>query len=312
MIEIMRFEYIDGFIFRPWDGYLRIDNDNNHLELNPKNIRKAHDTLKRRSINYLSFGTPFDKLSNIDFLKDFGFLKGVDIGLEHYSIDPIYQCSELEEIQISTGFTGSIDFTRFKQLKSVFIDWENSGVETLFNCPQLERVSIMKYGGLSLAEFEALPSLRELILYQPKVVSLEGIGSLTRLERFEISTAKKLNDLGDLENLASLQKLFLHGAKNVEDLTPIMYLKNLRILNLDNLGRIPSVMFLETLKNLEEFYMDESTNVEDGDLSVLDHLRKNHKLKRVIFTNRRHYSHTREQLGYEVPPEVAAIFQKKK
>jgi len=307
----MEFHYKDGFIFRPWDGYLRIDSDKINIVLNQQTIKRAREALLNYDIKYLSFGTLFDDLKNIDFLKDFMFLKGIDIGITDFDISPIHELDGLEDINIPFNFGGRIDFTRFKHLKSVFINWENAGVESLFECPQLERVSIMKYGGLSLMDFEKLPNLKELFLYEPRSISLEGIGSLEKLERLEISNAKKLKDLGDLEDLLSLKKLFLHGAKHLEDLHPVMYLKNLRILNLDNLGKISSIKFLETLKNLEEFYMAESTNIEDGDLSVLEHLRKHHKLDKVIFTNRRHYSHTREQLGYQVPPEVAAIFAKK-
>ncbi len=308
----MRFEYIDGFIFRPWDGYLRIDNDVNPIELNQVNIYRARSTLLSRDLKYLSFGTPFDKLRSIEFLSDFDFIKGIDIGLEDYNIAPLYQCSNLEEIFIHGGFTGRIDFTRFPQLKQVFIDWENMGVETLFNCPQLESVSIMKYNGLSLSNFEALPNLKELVLYEPKVISLNGIGNLKCLEKFEISNARKLQDLGDIENVQTLKNLFIFGANNVNDFTPIMYLKNLRVLNLGNLGKISTIRFMETLKNLEECYLGESTNVVDGDMSVLANLRENHNLKRVIFTNRKHYSHTRKQLGYQIPASIAAIFKKKK
>jgi len=311
---INEFKYINGFIFRKSDGYLRIDNGNldESIPLNDKNILKALTILRDNDLYKLSFGTPFDNLNNIAFLKDFTFLKGIDIGLEGFDINPLYECNRLSEISIQFYFSGVIDFSRFPKLKKVFINWENAGVETLFNCPQLESVSIMKYNGLSLLNFDALPNLKELVLYDSKLISLNGIGNLKCLERLEILTAKKLQDLGDIENVQTLKKLFLYGVKNVSDLTSIMNLKNLRILNLDNLGKISTIRFLETLKNLEECYLGGSTNVVDGDLSVLASLRANHKLKKVIFTNRNHYSHTREQLGYEVPASVAAIFKKKK
>lgn len=311
---INEFKNINGLILRKSDGYLRVSNDNldNPIPLNDKNILKALSILRDNDLYNLSFGTPYDNLNNIAFLKDFTFLKGIEIGLEGYGINPLYECCELNEIRIQGSFVGTIDFSRFPKLKKVFIDWENAGVETLFNSPKLESVSIVKYNGLSLSNFEALPNLKELVLYEPKVISLNGIGNLKYLEKLEIYTAKKLQDLGDIENVQTLKKLFLFGVKNVSDLTSIMYLKNLRVLNLDNLGKTSTIRFLETLKNLEECYLTESTNVVDGDLSVLANLRANHNLKKVIFTNRNHYSHTREQLGYQVPASVAAIFKKKK
>lgn len=311
---INEFKNIDGLILRESDGYLRISNDNldNPIPLDDKSILKALSILRDNDLYNLSFGTPYDKLNNIAFLKDFAFLEGIEIGLEGYDINPLYECCELNEIRIQGSFAGTIDFSQFPKLKKVFIDWENAGVETLFNCPQLESVSLVKYNGLSLSNFEALPNLKELVLYDPKVISLNGVGNLKYLEKLEIFNAKKLRDLGDIENVQTLRKLFLYGAKNVNDLTSIMYLKNLRVLNLDSIGKTSTIRFLETLKNLEECYLTESTNVVDGDLSVLANLRANHNLNKVIFTNRNHYSHTREQLGYQAPASVAAIFKKKK
>lgn len=305
------------------DKYIDIDKDEGSLFIGDVNCekpikvtveiaRKAKKVMQRRNLTKLNVGDPFVKDQDVSFLREFQFLEALSIGFDNFDVSVLDCCSNLKELNIPFGFTGSIDFTRFKNLKSVHVNWENSGVESLFDCSQLERVSIMKYSGLSLRDFEALPNLRELILYEPEVVSLEGIGSLKKLERFEVSIAKKLKELRDIENLSSLQRLFLHGAKDIEDLTPIMYLENLQVLNLDNLGRIPTIKFLRRLKQLEEFYMAGSTNVEDGDLSVLEYLRENHKLVKVSFPNRSHYTHTREQLGFKVPPSVAAIFKKKK
>jgi hypothetical protein len=299
------------------NSFLRLNVDENVLDVTTScvSIEQAKwigHYMQAHSINGVGFGDPFTKCDDISFIIEFPNVTKIGISYLYFNISPIHDLEKLEDIAISFNFKGRINFTSFKHLKRVFINWENAGVESLFECPQMEQVSIMKYGGLSLQDFERLPNLKALFLYEPKSISLEGIGRLQGLERLEISNAKKLKDLGDLENLLSLKKLFLHGAKHLEDLHSVMYLKNLRILNLDSLGKIPSIKFLETLKNLEEFYMAETTDVQDGDLSVLARLRTNHKLDKIIFVNRRHYSHTREQLGYQVPESVAAIFAKKK
>lgn len=268
--------------------------------------------MQNHGINGVGFGDPFTKCDDISFIREFPDIARIGIAYSDFDISPIHDLQGLEEINISFNFKGRIDFTRFKYLKKVSIRWGNDGVESLFECPQMEQVSMMKYSGLSLQDFGRLPNLQQLVLYEPKTISLEGVGSLQKLERLNIYSAQALKDLGDLECLSMLRFFFLHGAKNLEDLSPIMYLKHLRILNLDKLGPIPSIKFMETLKQLEEFYMAETTNVQDGDLNVLERLRLNHKLDKVIFTNRRHYSHTREQLGYKIPESVAAIFGKKK
>ena len=304
-------KYIDGFLYREIDGFLRISNGNldRPLPLNEIFINKACRTMKNRSLSKLSFGTPFDALKRIDFLRDFNFLTGLDIGITDYPIDPIYHCPRLEEIYINAGYLGALDFTRFSRLTKVLIDWKSNGVESLFDCPSLENVSIFNYSG-SLEKFESLSKLKELVLYSPKLISLSGIGCLKELETLQITSARKLKDLGDIEDLPRIQNLFIHGAKSLIDLSPIRYLKSLKILNLDNLGKVPTIGFLETLKGLEECYFGESTNVVDGDLSVIEDLREKHSLQKVIFTNRRHYSHTKEQLGYKVPESIAFLLNR--
>jgi len=275
-------------------------------------LQKAISIMSSRNLFKLNFGSPFEKMSDLSFLENFKFLKGLGIGNNNFDITPLSSLDNLEELSISFHFNGRIDFSKFPKLKKVHINWENEGVESLLKCEHLLEVSIMNFSGLTLSDFVNWEDLNSLSLYDPKSISLEDIGQLKNLLILKINGAKNLKDLGDIEELQYLQHFTIHGAKKLEDLTPIMYLKNLKVLNLDTLGSIPSIRFVETLKNLEEFYMTESTNVEDGDLSVLDHLRKRHMLKKVGFANRKHYSHTREQLGYQVPPEVAAIFAKKK
>lgn len=275
-------------------------------------LQKANSLMTSRNLFKLNFGSPFERECDLSFLESFKFLKGLGIGYNDFDINPVLSLYGLEELNISFHFKGVINFSNFPKLKKVHINWNNAGVETLLKCRQLTEISIMNYTGLTLTDFEIWKVLNNLSLYNPNSISLDGIGQIKNLIILQINGAKNLKDLGDLENLQNLEHFTIHGAKKLEDLTPIMYLKNLKILNLDTLGYIPSIRFVETLKNLEEFYMTESTNVEDGDLSVLDHLRKYHKLKKVGFANRKHYSHTREQLGYQVPPEVAAIFAKKK
>lgn len=275
-------------------------------------LQKAISIMASRNLFKLNFGSPFEKEREISFLENFKFLKGLGIGYNNFDITPVLSLNDLEELSISFHFIGIINFSNFPKLKEVHINWNNEGVDSLLKCDQLSAVSIINYTRLTLSDFQNWKMLNNLFLYDPKSISLEGIGQLQNLKILKISGAKKLNDLGDIEELQNLEHFTLHGAKNLKDLTPIAYLRNLKVLNLDTLGSILSIKFVEALHNLEEFYMTESTNVLDGDLSVLVYLRKNHKLKKVGFANRKHYSHTREDLGYQMPPEVAAIFAKKR
>jgi hypothetical protein len=66
----------------------------------------------------------------------------------------------------------------------------------------------------------------------------------------------------------------------------------LKKLFLNNCGDIQSLRPIQSLKDLEWVIFYESTNVLDGDLTPILHLKK---LSRLSFQNRRHYSHKREE-----------------
>jgi hypothetical protein len=308
------YNYINGLIFNPKDGYLRISNGSldNPLPLNESTINKAMSILKDNKISKLSFGTPFDDLKDIYFLKSLCFLKGVRIGLEDFDINPLAHCNNLEEIDIPFRYEGAIDFSDFPKLKILAIDWRNTGSSTVFSCKKLQTLSLSKYSGASLTSFSVLQKLEKLILVDSKILSLAGVEQLGHLKELQIIGAKELTSIDHIEGCQMLNEVFIDGCKQVESLHFLMYLKNLKKLNLDNIGELSTIKFLKPLKQLEEFYMGGSTNVLDGDLKVLQELKENGSLKKTIFKNRKHYTHTREQLGYKVPASVASIFKKKK
>lgn len=307
-------KYINGFAYHPVDGYMGIDNGdiNNPLELTERVIDDVLNTMFKNGIQKLYFGLPDSKRKDISFIENFPFLTGVRIGLDGFDISPLAQCHKLEEIDISFGYEGVIDFSDFPKLKLLAINWRSRESSTAFGCKKLQTLSISKYSGASLIDFSGLQKLEKLILTDPYILSLAGIERLENLKEVQIIGAKELVNINHIEGCQMLNEVFIDGCKQIETLYPLMYLKNLKRLNLDNLGDLSTIKFLKPLKRLEEFYMGGSTNVVDGDLKVLQELREKGNFKKTIFKNRKHYSHTREQLGYQVPPEVAALFQKKK
>lgn len=306
--------YINGFAYHPVDGYMGIDNGDidNPLELTERVIEDVLNTMIENGIQKLYFGLPDSNRKNISFIVNFPFLTGVRIGLDGFDVSPIAQCCDLEEIDIPFRYQGVIDFSNFPKLKFLAIDWRNRGSSTAFKCKNLQTLSLSKYWGTSLIDFPVLQKLEKLILTDPKILNLAGLEQLENLKEIHIIGAKELVNIDHIESCQMLNEVFLYGCKYIEDLTPLMYLKNLKRLNLGNLGDLSTIKFLRPLKQLEEFYMEGSTNVIDGDLKVLQELCEKENLNKIIFKNRKHYSHTREQLGYQVPASVAAIFKKKK
>lgn len=306
-------KYINGFVYHLSDGFLGIDNGNieKPYKLTEDVIDLALETMLKNRIEKLYFGIPTIKES-ISFLKKFKFLTGIRIGLNDFEISPLYECGKLEEIVIPFSYNGSLVFSRFPKLKSLEIDWRNQGCPTIFDCLNLQVLTISNYSGTTLLDFIRLHKLEKITLTDPEIFSLAGIEELRNLKEIEIVGAKKLVNIEQIEGCQELENFYINGGTNIDNLYPLMYLSKLKVLNIDSIGNFPSIGFLKPLKKLEEFYMGGSSNVLDGNLNVLQELKEKGSLKKTIFSNRKHYSHTREQLGYQVPADIAQIFAKKK
>src|SRR5690606_14348276 len=104
-----------------------------------------------------------------------------------------------------------------------------------------------------------------------KMTSLTGIAALNKLEVLEIDNCKDVDSISEALSLSRLKNLFLL-----------------------NTGDLDTIRGIENLTELEQLVFDESTNIVDGDLSSILHLKK---LKKIAFQNRKHYTHRREDFG---------------
>ena len=103
----------------------------------------------------------------------------------------------------------------------------------------------------------------------------------------------KVADWQPLSRATELEVLELETCKRLEAIDFLRPMRRLRDLSLVNCGPIDSLAPLADAEALERFFFYESTNVRDGDLSILLTLPW---LREVSFMNRKHYSHTREQI----------------
>lgn len=167
----------------------------------------------------------------------------------------------------------------------------------------------------TLAGVDGLRSLRRLGLFQVPLETLEGLGRVTGLSRLVLYAVRRLQSIAELTQLSALSALDIDGSKKITDLERVgemsrledltltgvplpgvgflSRLTGLRNLVLNDAGKIPSLSFLRGLDALEGFVPGGSTVVVDGDMSVLLDLPK---LNWVTFTERRHYTHTSDQV----------------
>jgi hypothetical protein len=179
-----------------------------------------------------------------------------------------------------------LQFLNFPQLRECSIEWRPKA-SSLFGLSGLNLLFINRFSGKDLTQFSNMTALTSLTLLNPSLHSLDGINALSTLDYLRIGRARKLTTIDGLQALIRLSRLELDESRKFHDIAPIGSLHQLRVLMLCDDGDLATLKPLERLLRLEEFYFTESTNVLDGDLSVLQRLPN---LRKLAFQERPHYS----------------------
>jgi Leucine-rich repeat (LRR) protein len=231
---------------------------------------------------------------DLSFLAALPNLKSLDVlSLGIRDISPIHCLHKLKWLGITTYCKTKIEFSAFPELESCGLVWR-PGAKSLFQCATLKRLSINRYKGKDTDSFESLPDLASLSILNAPVRNLHGLRNLIKLEKLRLAGLRRLTSLAGIEGLKNLEELNINTCRAIGSIQEVGSLLRLKKLHLTNDGDIESLNPLENLAQLEWVTFAESTNILEGDLSVLFRLRN---LSRVSFQNRRHYSHRREDFG---------------
>jgi len=138
--------------------------------------------------------------------------------------------------------------------------------------------------------FKSLINLESLDCTQTNLTSLGFLRDLPKLTTFEISYAPKLLDIDGLTYCKkTLTKLEIDHCKRIDNYEVLYSLPNLERLLISDSKEIPSIDFVSKMPKLQDFSFV-GTAVTSGDLSLCA------RLKHVGFDNKKHYSHTYEEL----------------
>lgn len=231
---------------------------------------------------------------DLDFLEHYPEVRGVWQSSDLGRIDITglrFVESALEDLSVGDSHQ-ALDLSRFPRLETFSSEW-HPGLRITAECTSLRRLSLSKYRPKSknLTELAELPALEELSLVQGPLRSIEGVGRFARLTRLELAYLTKLDSVAAIEELSGgrLEVLDCDVCKKIGDHASVVRVPSLRVVKFNECGEIPSISFLDDMPQLEEFrFVD--TNVIDGDLRPLL------RLKSVGFFNKKHYSHTYEQV----------------
>lgn len=226
-------------------------------------------------------------------LQDSG-LRGVEIyAWDVRDITPMRHLTNLEYIGLQCALTKAPDFSQFKQLTHLFLFWRPQA-KSVFDCSGLRLLNIVNYPTEDLQDLKALAGLRHLQITSRKLASLAGIEALRTLKTLDLAECPKLESLSGLEKCRELQAVELQNCKKVRSVSTLGALEGLRKVVLTDCGTIESLRPLAKCRLLEDLFFIGDTNVEDGELTPL---LEAPELKKMWFADRRHYSHTRDQVA---------------
>lgn len=229
-------------------------------------------------------------LNNVNFLKNYPFIKHISIS-NISNIEGLYVLKQLESLYIS-GDKLKIDFKYFPNLKYLVIDWSPSLLNIDF-CWKLESLSLNRFkpADKNLMRLANISHLRSLTITQSPITSLKGLDDFRQLEKLEINYCSKLEEICCLEgNNETLTALIFDHCKAIKNHEYVHIFRKLKILAYNNCGSIPSIKFIREMPSLEDFRFV-GTDIIDGDISPCL------GLKYAGFFDKKHYSHTSEQIN---------------
>ena len=231
---------------------------------------------------------------NISFLPELSsFLTAFTIiGLQIDDVKEINSLHNVTYLNIQTYHDTEIDFTQFSKLEVCSIFW-NQKLGSIGECITLRDLFIYKFKGTDFSLFSKLKKLERLRIKGAQIDSLKGIDSLKNLKKLEMYLFTKLTSLSGIESSDNLEMLVVDTCKKIENIKEVSELKKLKVLAINNCGEIESLAPIVGLKKLQQVLFWESTNIKDGELSILKGLPF---LEKVAFQNRRHYSHKKEEI----------------
>ncbi|MES1165654.1 MAG: hypothetical protein ABUR63_07855 [Verrucomicrobiota bacterium] len=225
--------------------------------------------------------------TDYSFLADLPALEALEItDWNAKDVSALNALNELRKLKVFTYCKTEIRFPELPRLEDCSLEWRPKA-SSMFQHRGIKKLFVNKCPERDLRRFSTMTQLASLSLASPKLESLEGAATLQQLTFLGVYVASRLTSLRGIEPLSRLRDLEVNDCRKVGSIEPLAGLGSLRHLQLCNDGRIDTLAPLAGLQELETFLFYESTDVADGDLTVLKRLPK---LQHVVFMDRPHYS----------------------
>jgi protein phosphatase 1 regulatory subunit 7 len=230
-------------------------------------------------------------LNDLSFLNDHSYIKGLEISssLSINDYSPLNNLKNLVYLSLLEN-KNPLNLAKFSLLRTFQGLW-HPNLSITSECSSLRRLYLTNFNpkNKDLSSFPSLPNLLELSFTRSTINSLEGIQRFPKLHTLSLSYLLKLTTISTVNKLKSLEILDCDNCRKISDHQAIVKNKSLKILRYNSCGSIQNLRFLSQLANLEEFRFV-GTNIVDGNLNFLLNL------KRIGFLDKRHYSHTSDEI----------------
>lgn len=230
---------------------------------------------------------------NLDFLSALPDLRNL-IVLTTSPLDAsaLQRLTQLETLVLLAPVRLSFPLWDLPRLEDLAIPW-HPGAESVFECRTLRRLMIRGLGLDDLDGFSNLTRLEVLRLVGGEVRDFSGLGRLPALRHLLLAGFAGLTSLEFVRELPRLEELTVKDCANLGSLQGLSEARVLKKLQLPQNGPLASLSPVAGLTGLEECSFGGSTEIVDGDLSVLAGLPR---LRRTKFVDRPHYSHRQRDL----------------
>lgn len=196
--------------------------------------------------------------------------------------------SQLRSLLVWGSIASPLEFHRFSHLADLYVT-ETAKLKIIKLPKILSFADIRKLSHDDLSIFRDTPKLKTLLLFSPKISSLNGLEGCSDLERLFIFSAPRLTDIDAINQLKNLKDLTFERCRLLTQAT-LDRIQSDSITELAVRFSVENLSFLKNFPNLEGFCF---TDVKDGNLYPL----LDSKIRGVDFSKKKHYMHGFDEMN---------------
>lgn len=245
---------------------------------------EVYNTITNKKLNGLRIFAELknDRLDDISFLKQYTFLKQLDItSANDFDFTFLNKLVNLKKLSINVEGNNEIDLSNLNKLEYLSIQWRKT-IKGIENCTSLSSLCLIEFKEKDLVKVSNLKNLLDIRIKTASIESLNGLQKLANLQSLSIGYCKKLTSIKAINELPKLQHLDFDTCPNIKDYEFVNSLPGLESLSLINCGRIESINFIEGYPLLSKLSLLGNTIVNDGNLLPA---------KRIKSVEHKHHNH---------------------